>query len=110
MVTGRPAAADSGITAPVAPVGALRGRILVVDDNPSKRYLTRRWLGAAGFEVIEAETGYEALERALEGPDLIVLDVRLPDLHGFEVLRRLKRQHATAHIPVLQMSALLTSP
>ena len=97
--------------APVTPVPVPSGaRILVVDDNPSKRYLTRRWLLSGGFTVVEAESGFEALEKALDGPDLIVLDVRLPDLHGFEVLRRLKRHQATAHIPVLQMSALLTSP
>jgi len=60
--------------------------ILVVDDSATKRYLLVSWLTRAGFTVLEAETGGQAL-RMLPGSavDLVVLDVKLPDMSGFEV-------------------------
>ena len=61
-------------------------------------------LGRAEFDVWEAETGAEGLEMAARDPDLIVLDVHLPDINGFEVCRRLKEDERTRHIPVLQRS------
>jgi sigma-B regulation protein RsbU (phosphoserine phosphatase) len=78
--------------------------VLVVDDSPENRYAARRYLTRAGFEVWEAETGAEGLRRALDNPDLILLDVHLPDIDGFEVCRRLKQDPATARIPILQRS------
>jgi DNA-binding response OmpR family regulator len=78
--------------------------VLVVDDSPENRYAARRHLSRAGFEIWEAETGAEGLGRAAEDPDLILLDVHLPDLDGFEVCRRLKTSERTRHIPVLQRS------
>ena len=63
-------------------------RILAVDDNPTALYATSRVLRSAGYEVIEAATGAAALAAAA-GADLIVLDVNLPDIDGFEVCRRL---------------------
>jgi signal transduction histidine kinase len=81
--------------------------ILVVDDSPELRELTREVLLSERFAVLEAGSGAEALARAAEGgPDLIVLDVALPDLDGFEVCRRLKRDRRTAHIPVLHLSGV----
>ncbi len=79
--------------------------ILVVDDTDDTRAMTATFLGLMGFTVNEARTGSQALELAAEQPDLIILDVRLPDMDGFEVCRRLKADPATATIPVLHLSA-----
>ena len=78
--------------------------ILVVDDNPATRYSTARVLRGAGFKVIEAGTGLEAVERALAA-DLVVLDVNLPDFDGFEVCRRIRSDPRTARVPVIHLSA-----
>jgi PAS domain S-box-containing protein len=86
------------------------GTILVVDDNEAERYYVARVLRKAGFEIAEAGSGEEALRRAVDVPDLITLDVRLPDLSGFEVCRRLKGDLATRDIPVLHISASYTTP
>jgi PAS domain S-box-containing protein/putative nucleotidyltransferase with HDIG domain len=80
-------------------------RILNVDDNDAGRYATTRILRQAGFEVQEAATGREALRLAEEFPDLILLDVELPDIIGFEVCRQIKANRRTAAIPVVHMSA-----
>ena len=80
--------------------------IVVVDDNPATRYTTSRVLRKEGFEVLEAATGADALELAERRPDLIVLDVELPDMDGFEVCRQLRRRRATARTPVLHVSAV----
>ncbi len=83
--------------------------ILVVDDEEGNRYAIARWLTAAGFRVVQAATGVDALARAADGVDLVVLDVVLPDIHGFEVARRLKLDARTAHLPVLHLSAARVS-
>ena len=89
----------------------VRKRILNVDDTEAKRYVTSRTLRNAGFDVTEAATGQECLQTAVaERPDLIVLDVLLPDLHGFEVCHRLKSDPRTSSIPVLHLSASFTRP
>lgn len=82
--------------------------ILNIDDDVSKRYTVTRVLRRSGFQVMEAETAYSGLELVSQSPDLIVLDVRLPDLSGFDVCRRLKSNPDTASIPVLMLSASLT--
>src|SRR5262245_3534188 len=80
--------------------------ILVVDDNPATLYSTARVLRSAGFNVIEADAGQRALELGeKEAIDLVVLDVNLPDMDGFEVCRRLRKNDRTARIPVLHLSA-----
>src|SRR5579884_2214917 len=84
--------------------------ILAVDDEPANRYARARGLRKAGFTVVEAATGAEALRLAADRPDLILLDVNLPDLDGFEVCRRLKADPATAAIPILQTSAQRVGP
>ncbi len=67
------------------------GRVLVVDDEPKVRRLVRSYLEAEGFEVAEAATGEEAVERCrVLAPDLVVLDVMLPGIDGIEVLRRIR--------------------
>ena len=79
--------------------------ILVVDDNAPTRYSTARILRAEGFTVLEAGTGQDALRLAAEPLDLVVLDVNLPDIDGFEVCRRLRAAPLTARTPVIHLSA-----
>ena len=75
---------------------------LVVDDEQTSRYVLRRYLTAAGCRVIEATGGQEGLARAAsEHPDVVFLDLMMPDMLGTEVLARLKRDPATADIPVI---------
>ncbi|SIO45181.1 PAS domain S-box-containing protein [Singulisphaera sp. GP187] len=78
--------------------------ILLVDDDDAKRYTIAKILKKANFEVREATTGTEALRLVDEQPDLIILDVKLPDISGFEVCRLIKANPATATIPVLHLS------
>jgi PAS domain S-box-containing protein len=85
-----------------------RARILTVDDTEAKRYAITRILRKAGFDVEEAASGAEALARAKEKPDLIILDVELPDINGFEVCRRLRQDPDLSSIPVLHVSASYT--
>ncbi|HLP15210.1 MAG TPA: response regulator [Bacteroidota bacterium] len=80
-------------------------RILNVDDNDAGRYSVTRILQHAGFQVLEAANGREALRLADEGPDLILLDVKLPDISGLEVCRRIRANERTASIPVVHLSA-----
>ena len=84
--------------------------VLNVDDYPAALYATSRVLRQAGYRVLEATTGAEALARAGECPDLIILDVNLPDVDGFEVARRIKADPETATIPLLHMSAAYRDP
>jgi PAS domain S-box-containing protein len=86
-----------------------QGTILYADDTEAQRYALSRLLRRAGFSVLEARTGQEALEMSGKHPDLVVLDVNLPDISGIEVCQRLKASNATARIPVLQVSASLVS-
>ena len=79
--------------------------VLLVDDNPSKRYSIGRLLRSADFEVIEAASGQEALDLAESGPDAIVLDVNLPDIDGYEVCRILRSRERTARTPLIHLSA-----
>ena len=86
-----------------------RGRILIIDDHASTRYVFRRILSHGGYEVHEAETGQEGLAKATLPPDLIIADVNLPDMLGYDVCRRLKSNPLTENIPVLQISASFIS-
>jgi hypothetical protein len=88
--------------------GGAPARILVVDDNASALYATSRVLRAAGYDVMEARTGSAALAAAGKS-DLVVLDVNLPDMDGFEVCRQLRAHPDTAQIPVLHLSATFTN-
>ena len=81
-------------------------RILLVDDNEAARYAKSRILRQAGYTVIEAASGSEAVPRIVQDdPDLILLDVRLPDMSGLDVCRRIKENPGMSAIPVLQISA-----
>jgi PAS domain S-box-containing protein len=79
-------------------------RIGVVDDNPATLYSTARVLRRANFEVSEGVTGAQALALA-ESADLLLLDVHLPDIHGFEVCKRLRANPRTARLPIIHISA-----
>jgi len=86
-------------------------RILVVDDSESNRYVLATWLRRAGYDVIEGKTGAEALDLVLsEQPDLLVLDINLPDMTGYEVCERVKAGAETGAIPVLHVSATAIQP
>lgn len=80
--------------------------ILNVDDNDAARYARSRLLRQAGFEVIEASTGAEGLRILAEvAPQLVLMDVRLPDMNGLDVTRRIKSDPASMRTPVVQVSA-----
>lgn len=80
--------------------------ILVVDDSATKRYLLVSWLTRAGFTIVEAESGGEALDKLIGADiDLVVLDVKLPDMSGFEVCERIKSDPEYGVLPVIHVSA-----
>ncbi len=81
-------------------------KILLVEDNEMNRDMLSRRLTRRGFEVVFAVTGREAIEKALsELPNLILRDLSLPDVDGWEATRRIKGQAATATIPVIALTA-----
>jgi signal transduction histidine kinase/DNA-binding response OmpR family regulator len=80
--------------------------VLAVDDNTAQRYTVSRILRSAGFRVTECGSAREALDLVNDRPDLVVLDVQLPDGSGYEVCRRIKENAKTAAIPVLQISGV----
>jgi two-component system cell cycle response regulator len=85
----------------------MTARVLVVDDNPANRKLLEVRLSNEYFEVLTASNGLEAIalcERAL--CDIVLLDVMMPEMDGFEVCRRLKSHVATAHVPIIMVTAL----
>src|SRR5712692_10475381 len=79
--------------------------ILVVDDEKDIVDVLRYNLQKEGYRVLTAVNGQEALERANQRPDLILLDVMMPEYDGWEVFKRLKKQETTAHIPVIFLTA-----
>jgi two-component system cell cycle response regulator DivK len=82
-----------------------RPRVLVVDDYPDAREMYAEYLQYSGFDVIEAGNGMEALERALDSaPDIILMDLSLPVMDGWEATRRLKADPRTAQIPVVALT------
>ncbi len=81
--------------------------VLIVDDNEKNRKLVRDVLRAGGFATLEAETGAEGLAVAAERlPDVILMDLRLPDMDGTEAAQRLGYEPRTASIPVVALSSL----
>ncbi|HET8825151.1 MAG TPA: response regulator [Terriglobales bacterium] len=91
--------------------GRPAGRITIlnVDDNEQHRYAISRVLTEAGYRVVEAKNGKEALRLAWSRPGLVILDINLPDMLGFDVCRRLKSNSITRDIPVIHMSATYPS-
>ena len=90
-----------------AQAGSKKHTVLIIDDNQSDIRLTRRLLESSGdYQVIEALTGENGLEKAREEhPDLILLDLMVPNMDGFEVLKRLQEDDSLASIPVIVVSA-----
>jgi two-component system phosphate regulon response regulator PhoB len=85
---------------------AAMAKVLVVDDEPDILQMLMQQLRASGMEVVGAGTAREALQIArTEGPDLVLLDLMLPDLDGLEVCKRLRRDPITERIPVIMVSA-----
>lgn len=82
--------------------------VVVVDDEPAKRYSVSRVLKNAGYTVVEAATGREALEAAQHQPAVILLDIRLPDMNGYDVCHALKQDSRTSSVPLLLLSASFT--
>jgi len=80
-------------------------RILVVDDNHAHCYALAKRLTHLGFQVLQAYDRYSALQRSRSCPDLILMDINMPGLDGFEVCRRVKQDPASAHIPIILFSA-----
>ncbi|MDY7041997.1 MAG: response regulator, partial [Chloroflexota bacterium] len=85
---------------------ARKGKVLIAEDDPDTSSLLTELLVRRGFETVRALNGYEALAAAYrERPDLILLDLRMPGMDGYEALNRLKRDSATRHIPIIAISA-----
>lgn len=80
--------------------------ILTVDDNDAHRYFVCRTLEQAGYQTVSASNGESAIRKAGDLPALIVLDVHLPDIDGYEVCRRLKADDRTRHIPIIMFSGI----
>ncbi len=81
-------------------------RILAVDDNPVNLKVVRATLIRAGYDVFTASNGLEALAILEEMvPDIILLDITMPDMDGYEVCRRLRAKPETAHVPVMMLTA-----
>lgn len=80
--------------------------ILLAEDEPDIRDLFIGFLNSAGFTVIGAPDGEEAVNKAREGkPDLVILDIRMPNMTGFEACKIMRSEEATKHIPVIFLSA-----
>jgi CheY-like chemotaxis protein len=85
-------------------------RILVVDDSDDVRsFLVLLLERSGGYQTLEAGTGQEAVEKAIsEKPDLILMDIRLPDISGFAATQAIKSNPSAAHIPIVAFSALFS--
>ncbi|MBI2812685.1 MAG: response regulator [Opitutae bacterium] len=125
LIVGRPTpAADEGATdpGPLAPAGAPavtpedfglsaqpmpNAKILAVDDDPMNRDMISRRLEKLGYEVTDAGTGREALQKLKDGNyDLVLLDILMPDLDGFQALEFMKADPRLRHVPVIMLTAL----
>jgi CheY-like chemotaxis protein len=81
-------------------------RVLVVDDDPQVLRLLRVNFELEGYDVVSASDGNEALETiAAQAPDLVVCDVMMPGMDGFEVVRRLRSDASTSRLPIVMLSA-----
>jgi twitching motility two-component system response regulator PilH len=81
-------------------------KVLVVDDSPIERHVLTEILVKAGYSVVIAETGEQAIETAKqEVPDLILMDVVMPGINGYQATRTITRDEATRHIPVIMCTS-----
>jgi len=87
-------------------VGTIPPTILVVDDFDDTRWLLRTWLERRGFRVIEAENGNEAIiEAQSQAPDLIIMDLEMPELDGLSATRQIRGDAKLADVPIVAVSA-----
>lgn len=85
-------------------------RILVIEDQEDNRQIVRDLMTASGYELIEATTGEEGLEAAArERPDLILMDIQLPGIDGYEVTRRVKADPQLRQIPIIAVTSYALS-
>ena len=83
------------------------GTILIIDDSAENRLLLSSQLGMEGYDILQAEGGHDGIETAREkNPDLILLDVMMPEMNGFQVCEHLKGSEVTAGIPIIMVTAL----
>lgn len=83
-----------------------KAKVLYIEDNHDNMILVKRVLEIEGYEVIQAGTGKEGLAKALANtPDIIITDINLPDIDGYEVTDTLKKNKITRHIPIVAMTA-----
>ena len=83
-----------------------KAKVLYIEDNLDNMILVKRVLEIEGYEVIAAHSGTEGLAKAIENrPDIIITDINLPDIDGYEITYSLKQDKKTAHIPVVAMTA-----
>jgi two-component system cell cycle response regulator DivK len=81
-------------------------KVLYIEDNMDNMTLVQRVLEVEGYEVIGAINGTEGLTKARQiGPDLVITDINLPDIDGYEITETLKKDAKTAHIPIIAMTA-----
>lgn len=107
VVTDLPGAAPGVAAAPSVPAKPGGRTILVVDDEPDIRKMLSRLLKDRGYQVVEADRGLQALRVVKEQvPDIIILDAMLPEVHGFEIARRIKGSQKYGHIPIIMISAV----
>ncbi len=80
--------------------------VLVIEDNDNNMELITFLLTAHGYETLRAQTGRDGVARALDDqPDFVLLDVQLPDIDGFEVVRSIRNQQASRNLPVIAMTS-----
>lgn len=92
------------------PINQFNYSVLIVDDNPTNLGVIGDYLEQVGFEIIAARNGISGIMRAKKAqPDIILLDVMMPGIDGFETCRRLKQEETTKHIPVIFMTALTST-
>lgn len=81
-------------------------KILVIEDNGANLYLMRFMLESNGYEIIEAESGLQGVDMAIrEMPDLVIMDIQLPDIDGLEATRRIRASDAGRAIPIVAVTS-----
>lgn len=84
----------------------MRGKVLYIEDSPVNIYIIKRMLKTMDYEIIEAFNGERGVQMAAqEKPDLVLLDLMLPDLDGLEVLRRIRQQRGLSEVPIVALTS-----
>ena len=109
MSTSRDPETADAIRTPERRYQARRKRILVVEDDRLSLIVLRQLLTAQGYEILQSSEGWDGISRARsEQPDLIVMDIRLPDISGLDATLLLKQNDQTKSIPIVALTALVT--